>query len=126
MRQAGVIAAAGLYALEHNVERMAEDHANAKRLARAIAGAPGIAIDVEGVETNMVRFDVKGLGVTSQEFNQRLTEDAGVRVSTPGTTLVRAIPHLGITEAEVDEAGRAIVARAEALARKGARAEAAS
>jgi threonine aldolase len=108
MRQAGIIAAAGSYALDHHVDRMAEDHALAKRLAVRISDAPGIKIDVDGVETNMVRFDVKGLGIPASEFGDRLLTDYGIRVSTPGPTLVRLIPHLGISEADVDEAAQAI------------------
>jgi len=108
MRQAGIVAAAGLYALQHHVERMAEDHANAKRLAEGISGAPGIEIDPTDVETNMVRFDIAGLGMASSEFVDALIEQHGVRVSAPGPTFVRAIPHLGISEADIDEAVDAI------------------
>lgn len=115
MRQAGMIAAAGVYALDHHVDRMAEDHANAKRLGHALAGAPGIDIDPDAVQTNMVRFEVGGLNVSSKEFNDRLVAEHGVRVSTPGPVLLRAIPHLGITESDVDEAAEAIRAVAGAL-----------
>lgn len=118
MRQAGIIAAAGIYALNHYVDRMAEDHANAKRLAKGIAGASGIAIDPDAVETNMVRFDVAGLGISSRDFGDQLLAEFGIRVSTPGPTLVRLIPHLGITEAHVDEAARAIQTLAKTLAKK--------
>jgi threonine aldolase len=116
MRQAGIIAAAGIYALDHHIDRMAEDHAHAKRLAKGIEGAPGIAIDVAGVETNMVRFDVKGLGVSSLQFGDQLLAEFGIRVSTPGPTLVRLIPHLGISEADVDEAAAAICTLAKKIA----------
>lgn len=116
MRQAGIVAAAGIYALDHHVDRLAEDHDNAKRLAKGIAGAPGIEIDVAGVETNMVRFDVKGLGVTSAEFRDRLLEESGIRVSTPAPTLVRMIPYLGITASDVDVAAQAIQALAKKMA----------
>jgi threonine aldolase len=108
MRQAGIIAAAGTYALDNHVDRMAEDHEHAKRLAVGISGAPGIAIDVEAVETNMVRFDVAGLGISSHAFGERLLADFGVRVSTPGPSLVRLIPHLGISRADIDTAAKAI------------------
>jgi len=118
MRQAGIIAAAGIYALKYQVERMAEDHANAKRLARGIAGAPGITIDPDAVETNMVRCDVDGLGISSREFGDQLLAETGIRVSTPGPTLVRMIPHLGITEADVDEAAQAIYNLAKKLSQK--------
>jgi len=108
MRQAGIIAAAGIYALEHNVERMAEDHANAKRFAERIADGEGIDIRPEEVETNIVRFDIAGLGVTSGDFADRLLEEEGVRLSTMGKTAMRAVAHLGITEEDVDEAAEAI------------------
>ncbi|MDP6038686.1 MAG: threonine aldolase family protein, partial [Candidatus Latescibacteria bacterium] len=118
MRQAGIIAAAGIYALEHQVDRMAEDHANAKRLAHGIAGATGIDIDPDAVETNMVRFDVASLGISSHLFGDRLLAESGIRVSTPGPTLVRLIPHLGNSEAEIDEAAAAIRQLAQVLAAK--------
>lgn len=118
MRQAGIAAAAGIFALEHHVDRMAEDHANAKRLARALEGAPGITIDAAEVETNMVRFDIAGLGVSSGEFVAQLIAASGVRVSAPGPTLIRAIPHLGIGEGDVDEAAVAIRNLAEKLSAK--------
>ena len=116
MRQAGIAAAGGIYALEHNIERLREDHANAKRLAEGIAGAPGIDIDVDAVETNMVYFGIDGLGISSAEFNERLIAAAGIRVSTPRATAIRAIPHLGITGADVDEAAAAIKTLATQLA----------
>ncbi len=115
MRQAGIIAAAGIYALEHHIERLAEDHANARRLALAIADAPGIAVDPEAVETNMVRLNVAGLGISSAAFGKQLLAEYGVRVSTPGPWTVRMIPHLGINAQDVDEAGRAVRTLAERL-----------
>ena len=115
MRPAGIVAAAGIYALDHHIDRMAEDHANAKRLANAISGAPGIRIDPDTVETNMVRFEIDELGVDSATFINRLIQSAGVRVSGPGQYLIRAIPHLGITEADIDEAATAIHSLADAL-----------
>ena len=60
MRQAGIIAAACLYALDHHVERLAEDHANARHLAEGLAEIPGIELDPATVETNIVWFDVRG------------------------------------------------------------------
>ncbi len=116
MRQAGIIAAGGLYALEHNVERLAEDHRHARILAEEIAGCPGIAINPEQVETNMVRFDVGELGLASKDFADQLLRESGIRVSAPIRTKIRAIPHLGITEADVREAAGAIRALAEKLA----------
>src|SRR3546814_13671035 len=62
MRQAGIIAAAGIYALEHNIERLAEDHANARLFAESLRNLPGIAADPEEVETHIVFFDLAGTG----------------------------------------------------------------
>ena len=115
MRQAGIVAAAGVYALRNNVARMAEDHANAKILARGIASAPGIAIDPEAVQSNMVRFDISALDTLAKDFAARLHQETGVRVSAPGRHLIRAIPHLGISESQVREAAAAITALATAL-----------
>jgi threonine aldolase len=108
LRQGGIVAAGGIYALEHHVDRMVEDHAKAKRLATAITDSPGIEIDPATVETNMVRFHIDLLGISSAEFVERLIERSGVRVSAPGPTLIRAIPHLDITEQDVNEAAIAI------------------
>jgi threonine aldolase len=90
MRQVGVLAAAGLVALEENLERLAEDHANARVLAEGLANVPGIGINPSMVETNIVVFDVAGLGMTSVEFATRLA-DAGVRVADISPTRIRAV-----------------------------------
>ena len=105
MRQAGVIAAACIYALENNVDRLAEDHENAQIRAAGIADLPGIAVEMP--ETNMVFFDVKGLGLTAQEFGARVLE-SGVRLSTGGPTRVRAVTHIDIDRAGIDKAIAAI------------------
>ena len=60
MRQAGIIAAGGVYALRHHVKRLAEDHANARRLAEGLAALPGVTLDPASVETNLVFFDLSG------------------------------------------------------------------
>ncbi|HEV2440010.1 MAG TPA: GntG family PLP-dependent aldolase [bacterium] len=103
MRQAGIIAAAGLYALDHNVDRLAEDHANAKILARGLAEIPGIRIDVDHVETNLVFFDVTGLGMTAPDVAKRLAE-AGVRMGAASKTRIRAVTHLDVSRADVERA----------------------
>ncbi len=103
MRQAGVIAAAGIYALEHHVERLAEDHERARRLARGLAELPGIAVDADRVETNIVIFDVRGTGLTGEEFKRRC-ERSGVRFSVLGPTLVRAVTHLDVPADGVERA----------------------
>jgi threonine aldolase len=103
MRQAGIIAAAGLYALDHNVDRLAEDHTNAKILARGLAEIPGIRIEVEHVETNIVFFDVAGLGITAKDAVDRLREQ-GVRMGATGQTQIRAVTHLDVSQADVERA----------------------
>ena len=100
MRQAGIIAAGGLYALRHHVERLAEDHANAKILARGLAEIPGIKLDPDEVETNIVFFEVSE---PSTAVAGRLLEH-GVRVSLPGPYRLRAVTHLGISRRNVEEA----------------------
>jgi threonine aldolase len=96
MRQAGIIAAAGVYALQHHVARLAEDHANAKKLAQGLAGIKGIDIDVDAVETNIVIFEIGRTGVPRSVFLDRLAPH-GIRFSTPPTpTQVRAVTHLDI------------------------------
>jgi threonine aldolase len=99
MRQAGVIAAAGIVALETMVERLADDHANARSLAEGLAQVPGIRIDPDRIQTNIVVFEVAD-GVALQ---QRL-RDAGVLTTAFGPTRVRMVTHYGIERADIEEA----------------------
>jgi threonine aldolase len=101
MRQGGMCAAACLYALEHNIDRLAEDHANAKSLARGMAQIPGIT--VETPETNLVFFDTRGTGMTADTFAGKLRKE-GVLVSTSGKYRGRACLHLDVTASHVDSA----------------------
>jgi threonine aldolase len=105
LRQAGVCAAACIYALDHNVERLADDHANAKALARGLAQIPGIA--VEGPETNLVFFDTSASGLTANELAQRLRR-AGVMLSVTDRYRARACTHLDVDQAGVEIALQAI------------------
>ncbi|HEY6943287.1 GntG family PLP-dependent aldolase [Dokdonella sp.] len=105
MRQSGIIAAACEYALDHHVERLAEDHANARRFAEAIAGAPGIAIAPAEVETNLVYFDVPAAAGSASAFVAAL-QSRGVRLVAMGATRVRAVTHL---DADIDAIDRAAV-----------------
>ncbi len=103
MRQAGIVAAAGLYALEHNVARLADDHARARRLAEGWEAA-GVPVDLTAVETNFVQVDVGAIGLTSPEGVARLAE-VGVGLSptvTPG--VLRAVTHLDIGDEEIERA----------------------
>jgi threonine aldolase len=98
LRQAGICAAACLYALAHNIDRLAEDHANAAELARGLAQIPGIT--VEPPETNLVFFDVKGVGMSAEELETR-ARAAGVMISAMGRTRARACTHLDVDSAGV-------------------------
>jgi threonine aldolase len=101
MRQGGICAAACLYALDHNIDRLAEDHANAKTLARGMAQIQGIT--VEQPETNLVFFDTEGTGMTAAAFAGKLRKH-GVMVSVSDKYRARACLHLDISAAQVDEA----------------------
>lgn len=101
MRQAGIIAAAGVYALRHHVDRLEEDHGNARLLARGLAEIPGIC--VEPVETNILFFDVSGLGMTADAFCQRLLEQ-GVRMVPVERTRIRAVTHLDVNRSDIEYA----------------------
>ncbi len=107
MRQAGIVAAAGVYALDHHVERLAEDHARARRLAEALAEA-GVPVDVERVETNFVQLDLEPLGLDRTAALAAL-RDAGVGLSaTIHPTVVRAVTHLEITDEDIERAAELI------------------
>ena len=103
MRQAGIVAAAGVYALDHHVERLADDHARARRLAEALHAA-GLPVDLEQVETNFVQVDLAPLGLERDEALARLRE-AGVGLSaTIHPTVLRAVTHLGVSDEDVERA----------------------
>jgi threonine aldolase len=99
MRQAGICAAACLHSLDHHVERLAEDHANAKALARGLAQMPGMK--VEQPDTNLVFFDPTGTGVATAELVKRLRME-GVQLSMLGGR-IRACTHLDVTAAMIEE-----------------------
>jgi len=98
MRQAGILAAAGLIALEKMPSRLSEDHANARMIAERISVMPGITIDASKVVTNILIFDVAGTPWTAAEFSARMTE-RGVLMSAFGPTLVRIVTHYDATKA---------------------------
>src|SRR5262249_20471445 len=102
MRQAGIIAAGGVYALRHHVERMAEDHANARRLAQGLAELPGIKLDPAEVETNLVFFDLTGTLDAPTAVERLLAH--GVRVGAMGQRTMRAVTHLDVDAAGIDRA----------------------
>jgi threonine aldolase len=110
MRQAGIIAAAGLYALRNNVDRLADDHRLARKLAERLNELPGLSVDLESVESNMVYIDHTETGMSTSEFTQRL-KDVGIIVSTRPPHQVRMCTNLHHT----DETVQAIVGRVRKL-----------
>jgi threonine aldolase len=115
MRQAGMVAAAALYALDHHVDRLAEDHERARRLAEALA-ASGLPVDSEQVETNFVALDVAPLGLTVDEAKARIAEH-GVLVGTLRPGVIRIATYLGVTDEDVERAAEAIPRALGALVR---------
>ena len=107
MRQAGVLAAAGLIALEDTPQRLADDHANARFLAEGLAGIPGIQIDPRKVATNIVVFDVSGTGRVSAEISARL-KARGVLINGINERLMRAVTHYDATRADCAQALEAV------------------
>ena len=99
MRQAGVLAAAGIVALDNMVERLAEDHANARKLAHGLAEIPGISIEPDSLPTNLVFFDVER--DDTAELHARLAE-RGVKGGSPDQKRWRYVTHYGITESDID------------------------
>lgn len=104
MRQSGIIAAGALYALEHHRERLCQDHANAKRLAEGLREMPGIDVEPEAVETNIVFFRVTSIGV--EELLGRLKEQTVLMLPIgPGT--IRAVTHLDVSGEQIEQTLRA-------------------
>jgi len=107
MRQAGIVAAAGLYALDHHVDRLTEDHARAHTLAQELHAA-GVPVDLEQVETNFVQVDVAPLGLERADAIARLFA-VGVGLSaTPHPTVLRAVTHLEIDDEDIKGASELI------------------
>lgn len=120
MRQAGVIAAGALFALQHHVERLADDHANAQILVQALRESPGLALHPEQVDTNIVIFRVDPALGTAGEFAAALRE-RGVLVLAIGHQQIRAVTHLDVNGDDVRQAGRIIQQLAEQRAKSAAK-----
>jgi threonine aldolase len=99
LRQAGIVAAAALYALDHNVDRLAEDHANARLLADGLAELPGVGIDAAKVESNIVIFEVADAPARAAEIQAE-----GIEVQAFGPRRIRAVTHLDVDRADVERA----------------------
>src|SRR5712691_12923184 len=102
MRQAGIVAAAGLYALDHHIERLADDHARARRLAEGLAAA-GMEIDVDAVETNFISIPLAPIGIAEPDAEERLAAH-GVLLGHMRPGMLRAATHLDISDDDIDRA----------------------
>jgi threonine aldolase len=105
MRQAGIIAAGGIFALRHHVKRLAEDHANARRLAEGLAELPGVVLDPATVETNIVIFELRGALQAEAAVAALLAR--GVRMGSMGSRTVRAVTHLDVGAEQIERALKA-------------------
>jgi threonine aldolase len=103
MRQAGIVAAAGIYALDHHVERLADDHGRARRLAEGLHAA-GVLIELEQVETNFVQIDVGALGLDTAEALETLARTGVGLSATPHPGILRALTHLDVSDEDIDRA----------------------
>lgn len=103
MRQAGVLAAAGLIALEKMAARLSEDHENARYLAAALGALPGVRIRPEPVRTNILMVDVSGTGLSPTEVSARL-KAAGVLMNAAGTSVLRAVTHFDVSRGDCQRA----------------------
>jgi threonine aldolase len=101
MRQAGIIAAGGLFALRNNVARLADDHRRARRLAEALSAVPGLEVDLGTVQTNMVFAGTRGTGVPAAELVERLAAQ-GVLCLDESPWSVRFVTHLDVDDEGVD------------------------
>ena len=106
MRQVGIIAAAAIYAIENNIERLAEDHSNARFMAEQLSGINGITIDLDTVHTNIVIFDVNRTGLTAPEVTEKWS-GKGILSLPISDAKIRIVTHLGISLDDCKDAVRA-------------------
>ena len=102
MRQAGIIAAAGIYALDYHIARLKEDHQNAKRLAVGLKEFKGVSVDPKHVETNIVIFDVADVGMTAAPVAEAMKKE-GILIHTIGKTQIRLVTHLDATAEDIEK-----------------------
>jgi threonine aldolase len=107
MRQAGIVAAGALYALEHHVERLADDHRHAQIIAQAIADTPGMTLEPAKVDTNLIWFRIDPKLGNAKDLSMRLRE-AGVLVHAAGPQKLRACTHLDVTKAQAERAAETL------------------
>ncbi|MCB2130544.1 MAG: aminotransferase class I/II-fold pyridoxal phosphate-dependent enzyme [Rhodobacteraceae bacterium] len=103
MRQSGIMAAAGLYALDHNVDRLAEDHENAARFAQRLKAIPGLGVDPADSFTNIVFLRLENTGIRANDLAKRLSAH-GVAVNVEGPVTIRIVTHHDVSRADIDRA----------------------
>ena len=101
MRQVGIIAAAGIYALDHHLERLKDDHQNAKRLAFGLKELRGITINPGEVETNIIIFNIADTGMTAPQVAEAMKKD-GVLIHPVGKTQIRLVTNLDVSSQDID------------------------
>jgi threonine aldolase len=106
MRQVGIIASAGIYALDHHLERLKEDHQNAKRLGVGLKEFKGVSIDPRHVETNIVIFDVANTRIAAVEVAEAMKKE-GVLIHAFSKTQIRLVTHLDVTTEDIEKALKA-------------------
>ncbi len=114
MRQAGILAAAGIYALDHHLDRLTEDHQNAKRLASGLSGLKGVSIALGNVDTNIVIFDISETGTTATAIAEAMKKE-GVLIHPINERQIRLVTHLDVT---AQDAEKALVAFEKVFGRK--------
>ncbi len=114
MRQAGILAAAGIYVLDHHLDRLTEDHQNAKRLASDLSELKGVSIEVGNVETNIVIFDIFETGTTATAIAEAMKKE-GVLIHPINERQIRLVTHLDVT---AQDAEKALVAFEKVFGRK--------
>lgn len=107
MRQVGILAAGALYALDHNVDRLKEDHEKATLFARAVADVPGYDVDLRGVETNIVIIDISRTGKSPGEI-LGLLRPKGVLLTEMSHSTIRAVTHMDVSKEQVEEAASVV------------------
>src|SRR4029453_5001119 len=115
MRQIGILAAAGLYALDHNLERLAEDHANAGLIAKRLAASSRVILDLKSVQTNLVFFELADQAPDAATLVERAKE-RGVLIFAFGPRRIRAVTHLDVSRKACEQAAEILVELAEGRA----------
>jgi threonine aldolase len=103
MRQVGILAAGALFALDHNIERLKQDHDKAKWLAKELSALPGINLDLNSVQTNILILDISGRSESAEELISKLKAH-GVLISDMGRSALRAVTHLDVSMEQIKRA----------------------